>query len=90
VNDLTLHHRTVLDPSQRRVVGKCVWCGQDSQIVALTPFRPDLGALPLHLTCGVMLRDAYKDLKAGRALHPADQANMLRFGQATALIEAGS
>lgn len=33
----------------------CVWCGDLTNIKAETPFRRDLGFLPLHLTCGADL-----------------------------------
>lgn len=33
----------------------CVWCLEPTDVTARTPFRPDLGSVPLHLTCGADL-----------------------------------
>lgn len=51
-------------------VGACVWCGSTCWTMAETPFRPDLGQVPLHLFCGVDLREAYRVYRDGGELEP--------------------
>ena len=70
----------------RDPIGNCVWCGKPTPIVADTPFRPDLGALPLHLLCGVWMRDAYKKWQSGQVLDADDIDGMKRL---TALPKLG-
>jgi hypothetical protein len=55
-------------------VGQCVWCGTVCWTMAITPFRPDLGAVPLHLFCTAELRDAYKAWQAGQIQDHPDAA----------------
>lgn len=70
--------QTYLEASQR-LVGQCVWCGGDAWTMADTPFRPDLGAVPLHLFCGVALRNAYRAWQAGEELTPQMVAGVSRL-----------
>lgn len=65
--------------ASQRVVGQCVWCGGDAWTAADTPFRPDLGAVPLHLFCGVDLRNAYRAWKNGEDLTPQMVAGVSRL-----------
>lgn len=53
---------------RRETVGLCVWCGQPTPVLAETPFRPDLGVLPLGLLCGAKMRLAYRDMQEGKPL----------------------
>lgn len=39
----------------------CVWCQSPTDIRAKTPFRPDLGAVPLHLFCAAEIIDLYNN-----------------------------
>jgi hypothetical protein len=57
----------------------CSWCGKPCQTRADTPFRPDLGAVPLHLICSQWVRDAYRAWKDGRALDSEQMAGMKRL-----------
>lgn len=63
----------------RTPIGECVWCGKLTNLMADTPFRPDLGALPLHLFCGVWMRDAYHKWKSGQVLDADDMDGMKRL-----------
>ena len=78
MTDLTLHHRV---PFARRdaPMRPCIWCGQPTPVMAETPFRPDLGALPLMLTCGSLMRDAYRIWEAGAVLPPDYLAGIARL-----------
>lgn len=51
----------------------CVWCGQPTDILAETPFAPELGALPLMLTCGAHMRIVYRAFQAGQPLDAWEQ-----------------
>jgi hypothetical protein len=90
VADLTLHHvipRDMANAPRRR----CVWCGGVTIVMTETPFRPDLGALPLMITCGVDMRDAYKRVLAGRTLTAEQQEGVARLAALEPKqIEAGS
>lgn len=86
MSDLTLHHRVQVDRSGPS--GPCVWCGEQTDIWAITTFRPDLGRLPLHLFCGIWLRDAFsRAMQDGRVLTAEDQAGLQRIA---ALPQLGS
>ena len=63
------------------LVGDCVWCGAECRTKAETPFRPDLGRVPLHLFCGVDMRDAYRAWQSGDALLPEQVAGMRRLAE---------
>lgn len=54
-----------------------------------TPFRPDLGAVSLHLFCSQWIRDAYRAMQDGRALDAEEQAGMRRFAVAVAQLGSG-
>lgn len=41
----------------------CAWCGEPTPMRAVTPFRPDLGSVPMHLLCGSDMREAYRAWK---------------------------
>lgn len=43
----------------------CIWCGEPTIVRAETPFRPDLGTVPLMLTCGAEIILLYNDYQAG-------------------------
>ena len=75
--DLTISHRVQVDRSGPK--GPCVWCGQTTDVWAITPFRPDLGRLPLHLFCGVWMRDAFKAWQDGTALDAEQMAGIKRL-----------
>ncbi len=84
---LAIRHRitretgeTFLSASQR-VVGRCVWCGEECWTMALTPFRPDLGQVPLHLFCGSDMRSAYRAWRDGVAMTPEMSAGLRRLGE---------
>lgn len=87
MSDLTLHHRMPVEPSQR-VERPCIWCGEPTALMALTPFRPDLGAVPLMLTCGVLMREAYRDFLAG-IVDEGDAPFLRHMGEAIRMIESG-
>jgi hypothetical protein len=80
MDDLTIHHRLPVDPRDR-VERPCVWCGQPTPITALTPFRPDLGRVPLMLVCGVLMRDAYRAWSRGEGIDPLDLPGVQRLLQ---------
>ena len=61
--------------------GACVWCGEQTPIMAETPFRPDLGAVPLMLTCGAQLIRAYRALQDGQELTPEQRAGIARLAR---------
>jgi hypothetical protein len=42
-------------------VAACVLCGEPTDIRAETPFRPDLGRVPLHLFCSAELIELYNN-----------------------------
>ncbi len=85
MDDLNIRHRIQRNPGQtfleasQRAVGPCVWCGGVAWTAADTPFRPDLGQVPLHLFCGVDLRNAYRAWKAGEELTPQMVAGVSRL-----------
>lgn len=82
MSDLTLHSRVRLNPDgsvDHSPRGICVWCGKPTEVMTETPFRPDLGAVPFHLFCGVFMQDAYRAWKAGRTLDADDVAGMARL-----------
>lgn len=85
MSDLTIRHhgdiRNGFPP-----VGECVWCGSTCWTTAETPFRPDLGQVPLHLFCGANMREAYKAWRDGIDLLPSQRlgmGNLARLGAAS-------
>jgi hypothetical protein len=66
-----------------------VWCGTPTDIRAETPFRPDIGELPLHLFCGVFMRDAWRKWSSGGVLDDFEQAGLKTFGAALLQLGAG-
>jgi hypothetical protein len=78
MDDLRLIHRG-LRHDGGETYGECVWCGQPTRLRADTPFRPDLGSLPLHLTCGVWMRDAYRHWRDGQVLDSAEVEGIERL-----------
>jgi hypothetical protein len=63
---LPIRHHVPRDWKTAESVGKCVWCGRPTSTLAETPFRPDLGAVPLMVTCGAHLRIVYRMIEQGR------------------------
>lgn len=63
----------------------CAWCGEPTDIRAETPFRPDLGALPLMLTCSAELLATWRRFQAGLALTEQEQAGIARLANRPAL-----
>ncbi|MCA1570836.1 MAG: hypothetical protein LC798_11065 [Chloroflexi bacterium] len=57
----------------------CVWCGDPTDVKAETPFRPDLGSVPLHVLCGTQVLLAYEQWRAGRVLTQAQQQGIHRL-----------
>lgn len=57
--------------------GQCIWCGTVCWTLAATPFRPDLGEVPLHLFCSAALREAYAAWRQGVPIR-ADLADGMR------------
>ncbi len=57
----------------------CTWCNKPTQTRADTPFRPDVGSVPLHLICSQWVRDAYRAWKAGRLLDEDQMQGMKRL-----------
>ena len=78
MTDLTLHHTVALN-WRAATMYPCIWCGKPTSVWADTPFRPDLGALPLMLTCGALMRDAYRMWEAGLPLPPDYRAGLKRL-----------
>lgn len=78
MDDLTLHSRVPRD-HRNAPTRLCVWCGKPTPVMALTPFRPDLGALPLHLFCGAFMQIAYRTWQEGGELDADDLASMARL-----------
>lgn len=70
---LNIRHRVLPTPAD---AAPCVWCTKLTDIWADTPFRPDIGAVPLHLLCGVWMRDAYKAWVSDSPMAAADFATM--------------
>ena len=83
MSDLTLHHHLPGHPQDWRSMptAPCVWCGLPTPLRADTPFRLDLGSLPLMLTCGAMMRDAYRRWNSGLMLEADEQAGMMRLAR---------
>jgi hypothetical protein len=61
----TLHGTMPYDRGEER---PCVWCGRPTDIRFIPEFRPDLGPLPLHMMCGVLLIRAYERVRAGQII----------------------
>lgn len=59
--------------------GACVWCGGATPMRALTPFRPDLGSVPLHIICGSDMREAFEAWRDGVPLDPQQLAGLERL-----------
>lgn len=59
--------------------GACVWCGGATPMRALTPFRPDLGSVPLHIICGSDMREAFEAWRDGVPLDPKQLAGVARL-----------
>lgn len=74
-DDLTLHHHVRWD--HRGPVGPCAWCGKPTDIMA---DAPGVGMrLPLHLLCGVAMRNAYRKWRDGQALTDDEAASLRRL-----------
>ena len=78
MSDLTIRHRGDIH-NGFPAVGRCVWCGETCWTKADTPFRPDIGQVPLHLFCGADMREAYKAWRDGLPLLPSQVAGMRRI-----------
>jgi hypothetical protein len=61
---LRIRHHVPHD-HDRSVKRACIWCGRPTDVLAETPFRPDLGFLPLMVTCGAHMRIVYRMLQRG-------------------------
>lgn len=59
--------------------GTCIWCGSVAWTTAITPFRLDLGEVPLHMFCAVEIRQAYQAWKDGTPMEPNLEAGMRRL-----------
>lgn len=57
----------------------CAWCGGPTPMRADTPFRPDLGSVPMHLMCGQEMREAYRRWKAAEPIAAELVAGMRRL-----------
>jgi hypothetical protein len=84
----TVHHRVVVqrqgDEGWREAVARipdapCAWCGGPTPMRALTPFRSDLGSVPMHLICGHDMRAAYLSWRAGHTLSERQAAGFRRL-----------
>ena len=62
---LRIRHHVPRDPNTPKTM-ECVWCGQPTNTLAETPFAPEIGTLPLMVTCGAHLRIVYRLIEAGR------------------------
>lgn len=80
------HVPFVVDPAAE---APCVWCLGPTDIRAETPFRPDLGRVPLHLFCGADVIDAFNRFKASRTLSTEDQQRMMRLAAPALTLPAG-
>lgn len=49
-------------------IAACVWCSEATSNRAVTPGRPDLGEVPLHVWCAGEIIVAYRRLGAGKLL----------------------
>jgi hypothetical protein len=85
---LPIRHHVSRDWAKAAPVGDCVWCGRPTSTLAETPFRADLGAVPLMLTCGAHMRIVYRMIQNG---HPEqlDAWERARVGALAELV-AGS
>lgn len=81
----TFRHYVRLDRSGPRA--PCIWCGIPTDITTVPPFRPDLGRVPLHLLCGVWMRDAFRLAQAGQPI-PEELAAGVRRIQALPRLTA--
>lgn len=50
-----------------RTYGPCVWCGEASDALGITPGRPDLGSVPIHVFCAGAVLVAYRRWRSGLA-----------------------
>lgn len=57
----------------------CCWCGGLTDVRAETPFRPDLGTIPMHIFCAADVIRTFEAMQAGRTLEAAAQAHVLQF-----------
>lgn len=55
----------------------CIWCGQPTDITFVPEFQPELGPLPMHMLCGVLLIRAYERWQRGRTLDAGTTARLL-------------
>lgn len=80
MTDLTIRHHVPKDHYAARWYA-CVWCGGLTDILAETPFRPDIGALPLMLTCGAHMRQVYRRMQDGGLIDQWEMKAVLRLMQ---------
>lgn len=93
-----VHHRVVASvrPGEgyREAVARlpdnpCAWCGGPTPMRALTPFRPDLGSVPMHLICGSDMREAYLAWTRTLRLSDAQVAGMRRLSAGPQALQEG-
>jgi hypothetical protein len=57
----------------------CVWCEDPTSFWMVTPFRPEIGSVPLHAMCAAEIIFAYNEFQATKKLGPVDAVRMTRL-----------
>jgi hypothetical protein len=57
----------------------CVWCEAPTSFRMVTPFRPEIGSVPLHAGCAGAIIVAYEEFLRTRRLGPDDVVRMDRL-----------
>ena len=70
------------------IYGPCVWCGEPSDALGITPGRPDLGSVQIHVFCAGAVLVAYRRAREGRPAIPG-LAQLEAYAGRLAAIEAG-
>ena len=69
--------------------GPCVWCGEPSDALGITPGRPDLGSVPIHVFCSGAVLVAYRKLREGSLIGRAYE-QLEAFEGRLSLIKEGN
>jgi hypothetical protein len=80
----TIRHHV---PYEQGPEAACAWCGDPTDVSAETPFRPDIGRLPMHLFCSPEVLAAWRRFQAGLVLTEREQAGMARLAGLPARLE---
>jgi hypothetical protein len=67
----------------------CVWCVLPTDVRMITPFRPEIGSVPLHAGCAGAIIVAYEEFQATKRLSAADTIRMQRLLEHPAIDSHG-